>query len=124
MTRVGVIGAGLMGTAVTRRLLAAGCEVLASDIDADKPAVIARAAGVLDAIVARRYDLGAIGNASRAKLAVNLILGLNRAALAEGLVFASRLRLDPVAFLDVARGSAAYSQVMNVKGELFAKRDY
>jgi len=36
--------------------------------------------------------------------------------MAEGLVFAERLGLDPVAFLKVARSSAAYSQVMDVKG--------
>ncbi|MDH5535083.1 MAG: NAD-binding protein [Betaproteobacteria bacterium] len=79
---------------------------------------------MLDAICARCYYLGQVGNASRAKLAVNLILGLNRAAMAEGLVFAERLGLDRAAFLDVARGSAAYSQVMDVKGPLMARRDY
>jgi L-threonate 2-dehydrogenase len=87
-------------------------------------ATVDRAAAVIDAICPRRHYLGEVGNGSRAKLAVNLILGLNRAALAEGLVFASRLGLDPVAFLDVARGSAAYSQVMDVKGELMARREY
>ena len=87
-------------------------------------AVLERAAPVLDAFLKSRHYLGAVGNGSRAKLAVNLILGLNRAALAEGLVFAARLGLEPSAFLDVARGSAAYSQVMDVKGALMAKREY
>jgi 3-hydroxyisobutyrate dehydrogenase-like beta-hydroxyacid dehydrogenase len=87
-------------------------------------AVVERAKNVIDAICPNRHHLGAVGNGSRAKLAVNLILGLNRAALAEGLVFATRLGLDPLAFLDVARGSAAYSQVMDVKGELMARREY
>lgn len=82
------------------------------------------AAGVLDAITPRRYHLGAPGNGSRAKLAVNLILGLNRAAMAEGLVFAERLGLDREAFLNVAKGSACYSQVMDVKGLIMARRDY
>lgn len=88
------------------------------------PAMIERAAPVLDAICPVRHYLGAVGNASRAKLAVNLTLGLNRAALAEGLVFAERLGLDPVAFLDVLRQSAASSQVMGIKGPLMAKREY
>ena len=86
--------------------------------------VMDRCSAVLDAICPRRHYLGAAGNGSRAKLAVNLILGLNRAALAEGLVFAERLGLDRSAFLDVARGSAAYSQVMDVKGPLMARREY
>src|SRR5215472_17444757 len=70
---------------------------------------------VFDALFVRRFHVGKVGDGGRAKLAVNLILGLNRLALAEGLVFAERLGLDPAAFLDVARGSAAYSQVMDTK---------
>jgi L-threonate 2-dehydrogenase len=83
-----------------------------------------QAAAVLDAICPRRYYMGDVGNGSRAKLAVNLILGLNRAAIAEGLVFAERLGLERSAFLDVARGSAAYSQVMDIKGPLMARHEY
>jgi len=83
-----------------------------------------RTAQVLDAICPRRYYLGSVGSGSRAKLAVNLILGLNRAAVAEGLVFAERLGLDRSAFLEVARGSAAYSQAMDIKGPLMARREY
>lgn len=86
--------------------------------------VMDAAAPVLDAICPRRYYIGAVGNGSRAKLAVNLILGLNRGALAEGLAFAARLGLDPVDFLEVAKGSAAYSQVMDIKGAMFARREY
>src|SRR5687768_8895818 len=41
MARVGLIGAGLMGTAVAQRLVGAGFEVLAYDVDADKRAAIA-----------------------------------------------------------------------------------
>jgi 3-hydroxyisobutyrate dehydrogenase-like beta-hydroxyacid dehydrogenase len=71
---------------------------------------------VLRALFASHFHIGKIGDGGRAKLAVNLILGLNRLALAEGLVFAERLGLNPAAFLKVARRSAAYSQVMDVKG--------
>ena len=38
--------------------------------------------------------------------------------------FAKKLGLDPHAFLDVARNSAAYSQVMDVKGKKMVDRDY
>jgi putative dehydrogenase len=86
--------------------------------------VMDESAIVLDAICPRRYYIGVVGNGSRAKLAVNLILGLNRGAMAEGLAFAASLGLDPVAFLEVAKGSAAYSQVMDIKGEMMARREY
>jgi L-threonate 2-dehydrogenase len=232
MSRVGVIGAGLMGTAITKRLVGAEYEVLAYDVDATKrqaigevgarpqstasvviagceinvlavfnteqvedvvegagggidaiaqggtgarvfvvtstcdpdrlaalatrvvprgahlvempisgtsvqvargdgvglvggdPDVITRATPLLEAICPKLHYLGSVGNGSRAKLAVNLTLGLNRAALAEGLVFGSRLGLEPQAFLEVLKGSAAYSQVMDVKGPLMARREF
>src|SRR5262249_37609895 len=81
-------------------------------------------APVLDALFGSRFHIGRVGDGSRAKLAVNLILGLNRLALAEGLVFAERLGLDPAAFLEVARGSAAYSQVMETKGPKMVRGDF
>jgi 3-hydroxyisobutyrate dehydrogenase len=81
-------------------------------------------APVLDALFKCRFHVGKIGDGGRAKLAVNLILGLNRLALAEGLVFAERLGLDPAAFLEVARGSASYSQVMETKGPKMVRGDF
>jgi 3-hydroxyisobutyrate dehydrogenase len=79
---------------------------------------------VLDALFARQFHVGKVGDGGRAKLAVNLILGLNRLALAEGLVFAERLGLDPAAFLEVARGSASCSQVMDTKGPKMVGGDF
>lgn len=79
---------------------------------------------LFDALFARTFHVGRIGDGGRAKLAVNLILGLNRLALAEGLVFAEKLGLDPAAFLDVAKGSASYSQVMETKGMKMVRGDF
>ncbi len=79
---------------------------------------------ILAALFPRRFHIGKAGDGGRAKLAINLILGLNRLALAEGLVFASRLGLDAKAFLDVARNSAAYSQVMDIKGRKMIDREF
>ncbi len=86
--------------------------------------IAAAAAPALDALFPRRFHIGQIGDGGRAKLAINLILGLNRLALAEGLVFASRLGLDPAALLDVARVSAAASQVMDTKGPKMVARNF
>ncbi|MFZ2076007.1 MAG: NAD(P)-dependent oxidoreductase [Xanthobacteraceae bacterium] len=82
------------------------------------------AAPVLDALFPKRFHIGKVGDGGRAKLAINLILGLNRLALAEGLVFASRLGLDAAAFLEVARASAAASQVMDTKGPKMVVGDF
>jgi len=82
------------------------------------------AAPILDVLFPKRFHIGKIGDGGRAKLAVNLILGLNRLALAEGLVFAARLGLDEAAFLNVARSSAAASQVMDTKGPKMVTRDF
>lgn len=92
-------------------------------IGGDREAV-ARVAPVLCAMFPSHFHVGKVGDGSRAKLAVNLILGLNRLALAEGLVFATRLGLDPAAFLKVARASAAYSQAMDTKGLKMLERDF
>ncbi len=88
------------------------------------PAAAEAVRDVLDAICPRRHHLGTAGNGGRAKLAINLILGINRAALAEGLVFAERMGLDPARLLAVARDSAAYSQVMDVKGKKMIAGDF
>jgi putative dehydrogenase len=80
--------------------------------------------GLLDILCPQRTRIGKIGDASRAKLAINLILQINRAALAEGIVLAERMGLDGPTFLATARQSAAYSRVMDTKGEKMLSRDF
>jgi 3-hydroxyisobutyrate dehydrogenase-like beta-hydroxyacid dehydrogenase len=55
---------------------------------------IEAASGVLDILCPQRENVGNIGDASRTKLAINLILQNNRAALAEGIAFAEGMGLD------------------------------
>lgn len=81
-------------------------------------------APMLNAIYPRSQFLGPAGAASKTKLAINHILGLNRVALAEGLVFAETLGLDLKGFLAAARQSAAYSQIMDVKGDKMVDGDF
>src|SRR5437763_13600433 len=61
------------------------------------------------------FYLGPWGSAARMKLVVNLVLGLNRAALAEGLAFARACGLDPAVALSVLRAGAAYSRGLDNK---------
>jgi 3-hydroxyisobutyrate dehydrogenase-like beta-hydroxyacid dehydrogenase len=108
----------ISGTSAT---LAKGEAVgLVAGVEAD----VQRAAAVVEALCPSRHYLGAVGNGSRAKLAVNLVVGLNRGAMAEGLVFAGQLGLDPERFLDVLKGSAAFSRVMETKGRMMASRSF
>ncbi len=86
--------------------------------------IAADAAPVLDALFPKRFHIGKAGDGGRAKLAVNHILALNRLALAEGLVCAARLGLDPAAFLKVARNSAAASRIMDSKGAKMINSDF
>jgi putative dehydrogenase len=99
--------------------------------DGTATALVAGEADAIEAVDAllavlcpRRIRVGKIGDASRTKLAINLILQNNRAALAEGIVFAERLGLDGRAFLAAARESAAYSDVMGTKGERMLSRNF
>lgn len=86
--------------------------------------VFERCRELFAALSDRVYYLGPPGAGSRAKLASNLVLGLNRAALAEGLVLAERLGLDLPAFLELLRHSPAYSVAMDVKGNRMLDGDF
>ena len=70
------------------------------------------------------YYTGESGSASRMKLVSNLVLGLNRVALAEGLAYARAIGVDAASALAVLRGSAAYSRVMDVKGDKMLTNDF
>ena len=75
-----------------------------------------RARHVLEAISRRIHHVGSVGSGQEMKLVANLVLGLNRAVLAEGLHFASTFELDQEVVLDVLKSGAAYSRVMDMKG--------
>ena len=72
----------------------------------------------------RTYHVGPCGSAARMKLISNLVLGLNRATLAEGLAFAEALGISPGKALEIMAGSNAYSRAMDVKGRKMVERDF
>ena len=96
----------------------------ATGLVAGDDAALARVDDVMHALCPRRYEIGKPGDAARAKLAINLVLQLNRCALAEGLVFATRMGLEPSAFLKVLSASPAHSDVMEAKGEKMIQSNY
>jgi len=73
---------------------------------------------------ARTIYTGPVGSAARMKLVTNLVLGLNRAALAEGLSFARTLKLDGKQTLEILRASMAYSRIMDQKGKKMLRGDF
>jgi 3-hydroxyisobutyrate dehydrogenase-like beta-hydroxyacid dehydrogenase len=70
------------------------------------------------------FHVGPWGAGARMKLVSNLVLGLERAALAEGLAFAAACGLDPGETLKVLQAGAAYARVMDAKGPRMIARDF
>ena len=72
----------------------------------------------------RAFYLGSFGAGARMKLVVNLALGLHRAVLAEALSFAAACDVSPALALEVLKAGAAYSRVMDDKGEKMLHHDF
>lgn len=79
---------------------------------------------LFEAFARRSYHVGPCGAGSAMKLASNLVLGLNRAALAEGLSFARALGMDLETTLEVFLEGAAYSRIMEAKGPKMIRGDF
>ena len=79
---------------------------------------------ILAAISTQRHAVGAVGMAARAKLATNLVLGLNRVALAEGMAFAEKLGISRPAFLAIVSKSPAASHAALAKGQKMSVADW
>jgi 3-hydroxyisobutyrate dehydrogenase-like beta-hydroxyacid dehydrogenase len=84
----------------------------------------AASSDIFESIARQTFHTGPAGTGAKMKLVTNLVLGLNRAALAEGLAFAGSLGLDLTLSLAVMRGSAAYSRIMDTKGERMIQEDF
>jgi 3-hydroxyisobutyrate dehydrogenase-like beta-hydroxyacid dehydrogenase len=70
------------------------------------------------------FYTGDSGSAAKMKLVSNLVLGLNRAALAEGLTYAAAMGVAPEAALEILKSSAAYSRAMDIKGQKMLTGDF
>lgn len=88
------------------------------------PEAFERCRDLFDVLSKQTLHVGPCGNGAKMKLVTNLVLGLNRAALAEGFVLAEILGLDPSQTLAVLQASAAYSKAMDAKGEKMITGDF
>lgn len=76
------------------------------------------------AIAPTVFYLGGPGRGCLGKLVINHIMGLNRAALAEGLAMGMAAGMEGETLLEVIRESAAYSRVVDMKGERMVREDF
>ena len=79
---------------------------------------------ILKAFTSEVLHVGPSGSGAQMKLVTNLVLGLNRAALAEGLAFAQSLGLSKEKSLEVLKSTMAYSRIMDTKGKKMIERDF
>lgn len=79
---------------------------------------------LFDCFSQRTFYVGPCGSGSKMKLVSNLVMGLNRAALAEGLAFAKGIGVAPQDALAVLRQCMAYSRVMDTKGTKMVEGDF
>jgi len=78
--------------------------------------VWALAQPLIEQLAPEHVHVGGPGAGARAKLATNLVLGLNRVALAEGLLFAETLGIEGARFLELLRRSPAFSRAVDTVG--------
>jgi 3-hydroxyisobutyrate dehydrogenase-like beta-hydroxyacid dehydrogenase len=128
--RTAALGARLKGIGVdyldativgSSRLVREGQAVV---VAGGEPGVFRGCAGLLDTFAAHEFHVGPWGSGARMKLVVNLVLGLHRAVLAEGLAFARASGFDLALTLDVLKSGAAYSRVMDAKGRKMIDGDF
>jgi 3-hydroxyisobutyrate dehydrogenase-like beta-hydroxyacid dehydrogenase len=79
---------------------------------------------MFDAIARKTCYVGDVGMASLAKLAANLLVALNTAALAEALVLGTKGGLAPGMLLDALKESAGASKMLEVRGPLMVSHRF
>jgi len=79
---------------------------------------------ILDAIAAKTVHVGPVGAASVAKLAANLIGGINTIALAEALVLGAKAGLAPAKLLEALRQSPVSSGTLDSRGPLMVSHRF
>jgi 3-hydroxyisobutyrate dehydrogenase-like beta-hydroxyacid dehydrogenase len=87
-------------------------------------ALLERCRPVFDAIAAKTVHVGPVGAASVAKLAANLVGGINAIALAEALVLGAKAGVAPATLLEALRQSPVASRSMDMRGPLMVSHKF
>lgn len=83
-----------------------------------------RCQDIFDAFARQTFLVGECGAGAKMKLVTNLVLGLTRAVLAEGLHLAKAFELDLPSVLEVLQAGPAASRPMETKGQKMLSRDF
>ncbi len=86
--------------------------------------VYERCLPVFEAYARRPIYVGESGAGATIKLVVQLVMGLNRLALAEGLTLGLKAGIDPKLLLEVLGAGAADSRMVKAKGPLMVERRF
>ncbi|MBI3880636.1 MAG: NAD(P)-dependent oxidoreductase [Verrucomicrobia bacterium] len=108
-------------------IVGSSAQVLAGEVlvlVGGKRADFVAARDVFGTFAKQAFHVGPCGSGARMKLVVNLVLGLNRAVLAEGIAFAGRVGFSQKLALEILKAGAAYSRVMDTKGAKMLARDF
>lgn len=108
-------------------IVGSSAQVCAGDVlvlAGGKKADFDAARDVFAAFAKQSFHTGPCGSGARMKLVVNLVLGLNRAVLAEGLTFAKHLGVSQKDALNVLKAGLAYSRIMDTKGDKMISGDF
>jgi 3-hydroxyisobutyrate dehydrogenase-like beta-hydroxyacid dehydrogenase len=87
-------------------------------------ALLERCRPVFDAVAAKTVHVGPVGAASVAKLAANLVGGINAIALAEALVLGAKAGVAPATLLEALRQSPVASRSMDMRGPLMVSHKF
>jgi 3-hydroxyisobutyrate dehydrogenase-like beta-hydroxyacid dehydrogenase len=79
---------------------------------------------IFDALARQTVYVGPVGSASVAKLAANLVGGINAIALAEALVLGAKAGVEPAALLDALRQTPVASRTMDTRGPLMVSHRF
>ena len=142
--KVGFIGLGIMGTPMATKAFAAKINALGADyVDAPvsggevgaKAASLTIMCGGDQAVFDRVLPLlqlmgknitlvGGVGDGQTTKVANQIIVALNIAAVGEALLFASKAGADPAKVRQALMGGFASSRILEVHGERMIKRTF
>jgi 2-hydroxy-3-oxopropionate reductase len=89
-----------------------------------KPEVFKRVAGILKAMGSTVILTGPVGAGNVTKLANQIMVACNIAAMGEALVLATRAGLDPEVVFNAVKGGLAGSTVLNAKAPMVIARNF